>query len=86
MKEKIVNILYLIGGGLVQCGAITQIIKMHRTHSVSDFAFLWLLALTIGEILHLPRSLNSQYWAWKVICITATTTIMVLFFSYLTYR
>ena len=68
MHEHRLNALYLIGTALVHIGAITQIYKIFNSHSASDISALWIAAILLGHVLHVPRSFSSEFWVWKLNC------------------
>ena len=68
MHEHRLNALYLIGTALVHIGAVTQIVKIFDSQSASDISALWIGAILLGHLLHVPRSFSSEFWVWKLNC------------------
>ena len=77
-KQGILNTVYLFGTLCISLSALAQIIKTVQTQSAEDFAIMWLIMLVVGHVFHLPRSLTSGFWVWKLNCLLGMSLILVL--------
>ena len=60
-------------------GAIAQIFRIFTTKKVDDLSFKYLLLLSVGTILLLPRSFNSDFLIWKICnCLGAGLVVLML--------
>lgn len=84
-KQGVLNTCYLLGTLCISLSSINQIVKTYQTQSAEDFAMTWLLMLIVGHVFHLPRSLSSGYWVWKLNCILGMILIMVLLGGIIAY-
>jgi len=69
MKLTKLDAIYFLGSCFMDFGAITQIIKMYSTKSAGDFSLFYVLFLTLGQTLLLPKSINSKIFIW-ILCNT----------------
>jgi len=77
-KQGILNFVYLCGTLCISLSALAQIVKTVQTQSAEDFAIMWLIMLVVGHVFHLPRSLTSGFWVWKLNCLLGMSLILVL--------
>ena len=84
-KHKIYDALYLFGIILIQYGTIMQIIKTFTTHRAEDLSLIFVASLVIGEACHLPRSLSSSFWVWKlntIVCLILCLMLLSVTIAY----
>jgi hypothetical protein len=85
-KQRFLDALYFLGMVMISTSSINQIYKTATTHNVTSFAIAWLIMLTVGEAFHIPRSLSSTFWVWKLNCFASLFLMTVLLILVIYYK
>ena len=85
-KELLFNALYVCHALIVWAGTIWQIGYVFKNQRAEDITVFWMTCLLLGELLALPRAIESDYIVWKACHIVASILVSVLFIGVMTYK